>query len=202
MEIWINDPKYTSVVYQHQPQIQQAHIGNISELIDEIKKDEPNSFDWFLENAATDLLQHFPLKPRIDFANGTLRPFQLAGHCLTGNLATGRITLETCAPSHHLAQNWTLSYMNDLRLGDNYCVEVQPNRMLALNLCHTLGGRQSWYFDIHDNSLVSNTHCLEFGVGEKVRVRNCNYTSVHQMWYFEHINLEAMKANSLERGIF
>ncbi|KAL7733051.1 hypothetical protein ACLKA6_002852 [Drosophila palustris] len=163
VETWLNVPKYKSVVYQHQPQIQQAHIGNVSEVQDMIEEIKFRSFDWYLKHVATDLLQHFPLQPRIDFANGTVRPVQLSSHCLTGDFATRLITLEPCEPFRPAAQNWTLTYMNDLRLGDNFCVEVQPNGMMVLNPCHTLGGRQSWHYDVHDNCLVSNIHCMEIG---------------------------------------
>ncbi|XP_034482469.1 putative polypeptide N-acetylgalactosaminyltransferase 12 [Drosophila innubila] len=188
VETWLNVPKYKSVVYQYQPQIQQAHIGNVSEVNGTFEKVHFESFDWYLEHVATDLLHHFPLQPLIDFANGTLRPIQLPSHCLTGYLTTRLITLEACEPLLHATQNWTLTYMNDLRLGDNYCVEVQPNQVLALNPCHTLGGRQKWHFDIHDNCLVSNTHCLEFGAQMQLMVRTCNSINSQQMWFFEHIN--------------
>lgn len=183
MEIWLNDPKYKSVVYQYQPQIQQAHIGNVSEAQDMINRNEWKSFDWYLKHVATDLLQYFPLQPRTDFANGTLRPVQLPSHCLTGDLATRLISLESCASTLQTAQNWTLTYMNDLRLGDNYCVEVQPNRMVALNPCHTLGGRQSWHFDMDDNSLASNIHCLEFGAQMQLMVGTCNPLNSQQIWF-------------------
>ncbi|XP_064540379.1 putative inactive polypeptide N-acetylgalactosaminyltransferase 12 [Drosophila montana] len=196
-EIWLSEPRYKSVVYQHQPQILQAHLPNVSKLQELIKRVDFESFDWYLQHVATDLLRHFPLLPRIDLAHGTLRPAHLPSHCLTADLQTRRIHLQPCNAVQQLTQNWTLSSLNDLRLGVDICAEVQPTQYVALSACHTLGGRQSWRLDMDKNYLISNRHCLEFNVRMRVYVRRCDYMNQRQMWFFEHTNVAAIKTNDL-----
>ncbi|EDW70568.1 putative inactive polypeptide N-acetylgalactosaminyltransferase 12 isoform X2 [Drosophila virilis] len=195
-EIWLSEPSYKSVVYQHQPQIQQAHMPNVSKLQELIKRANFESFDWYLQHVATDLLLHFPLLPRIDLAHGTLRPAHLPSYCLTADLKSRRIHLQPCNAVQQLIQNWTLSSLNDLRLGVDICAEVQPTQNVALSACHTLGGRQSWRLDMDKNYLISNRHCLEFNVRMRVQVRNCDNMNQRQMWFFEHTNVAAINANN------
>ncbi|XP_062136019.1 putative inactive polypeptide N-acetylgalactosaminyltransferase 12 [Drosophila sulfurigaster albostrigata] len=197
VEIWLYKTKYKSFIYENHPQIKNAILGNISDVEEEYEYlPVLKSFDWYLENVAPDLLQHFPLKARTDFANGTLRPTQQRTQCLTGDLQTNRISLMPCDPSNRAAQHWTLSDMNDLRLGDNHCVEVQSNRKLALSQCTTLGGPQNWHFDLNYNNLISNTLCLEVHPKFFLMVRTCSTRNEQQKWYFEHMHKDAIKANN------
>ncbi|KAH8307149.1 hypothetical protein KR044_006054 [Drosophila immigrans] len=195
VEIWLNDSKYKSIIYEYQPQIKNADLGNITDVQQAFNTAQLKSFDWYLQHVAPDLLHHFPLKPRTDLANGTLRPAHEPDKCLTGDLKSNHINLMPCDPLQRQTQHWTLSYMNDLRLGDYHCAEVQPNLQLALSPCTTLGGPQNWHLDMDYNNLVSNTLCLTVDPSFKLMVLACNSMNAHQMWYFEHLHLDAVKIN-------
>ncbi|KAH8371306.1 hypothetical protein KR093_006843, partial [Drosophila rubida] len=196
VEIWMNDSKYKSLIYAYQPQIKNASMGDITDEQQELIDGELQSFDWYLQHVAPDLLQHFPSQARPDFANGTVRPAQQPNRCLTADLKTKSIFLKTCDPAaENLTQHWTLSYMNDLRLDDVHCAEVQSNWKLALSPCTALEGAQKWHFDMSSNSLVSNTLCLEVGPVSNLLVRTCDAMNPHQMWYVENLHLDAFKVN-------
>ncbi|KAI8037832.1 hypothetical protein M5D96_009333, partial [Drosophila gunungcola] len=105
-------------------------------------------------------LKQIKPKDRSDYATGFVKSLEFPKSCLSVNAGSKLITLEPCSANNTL-KNWTLTYINDLRVGENICAEVQLDFKLGYDFCHSLGGRQSWHYDAVNNHLVSNTRCLE-----------------------------------------
>ncbi|KAH8404461.1 hypothetical protein KR222_003573, partial [Zaprionus bogoriensis] len=183
VEIWIPEPNYRNQIYQYQPQIQTARLGNVSALQQRFEQFGFKSFPWFIQHVASDLLQHFPLTSRKDFAGGSLRAVRLPGFCLSADRVTGAINMTDC--SRREPDVWTLSYMQDLRLGSHSCLEVQPHHAaVALQLCHTLGGQQHWRYEGNNSLLVSNSHCLQCDQQMQLQMATCNASNMQQKWSF------------------
>lgn len=160
----------------------------MEELLDRFQEFKFKSFSWYLRHVATDLLQHFPLKSPpakdLDLDLGGFRPAPLPKHCLTGDKETNSISILPC--SGDLTQDWHLSPMGDIRDDDHYCLEVEPrNSGVSLNLCHIMGGYQSWHYDRNSTWLMSNSECLEYDhIASKLRMEQCNRTNPNQEWNF------------------
>lgn len=131
---------------------------------------------------------------RTDRGSGSIRPLQLDNSCLTVNRKFYRISIEPCR-ANNIHQNWTLTYLNDLRLRGIICAEVRQNLTLGLNFCHTLGGRQNWHYDAVNKYLVSSLKCLELMENQDIKMARCRMNNTRQKWVFEHPNPEAMETD-------
>lgn len=201
-KIWLNDPLYQLKVYEVQPQIKNSNIGSMKELYERFQKYEFKSFDWYLQHVATDLLQHFPLEPapETDLDLGAFQPAQLPKHCLTGSRETGIIRIMPC--SGNANQKWYLSPTGDIRDNDYYCLELQPGSgKVGLNLCHNLGGYQSWHYDRNSMWLVSYSDCLEYDqLHDKITMERCNRANLSQKWNFSEIIKNDLNTNQTQEG--
>ncbi|XP_017086226.1 putative polypeptide N-acetylgalactosaminyltransferase 12 [Drosophila eugracilis] len=191
VELWIDDPILKSTIYRYQPHLINISVGDLRESRKLYQQYDCQSFKSFINDVMPELWLMKPLN-RTDFAMGNVRPLEHPQICLTVSAESKFVVLEPCKANNTL-QNWTLSYLNDLRVVGNICAEVQSNLQLGYNFCHNLGGRQSLHFDEVTNQLVSNTKCLEFGSKVNIFMGFCNAKNKKQKWILDNINLSVMQ---------
>ncbi|XP_043862048.1 putative polypeptide N-acetylgalactosaminyltransferase 12 [Drosophila santomea] len=190
IEVWAGDLK--SVVYKYQPHLLNISEGNLHEPRKLYQQYECQSLKVFI-NDITPGLNHVTALNRTDYASGHVKSLEFPKKCLTMKAKSQHLFLERCSANNTL-QNWTLTYVKDLRVAGNICAEVQPDLRLGYNLCHSLGGRQRWHYDSVNNHLVSNTKCLEFADELNIFLNFCNATNRKQRWILDNINLSVMQS--------
>ncbi|EDX10586.1 GD14568 [Drosophila simulans] len=194
IEVWTGDLK--SAIYKYQPHLLNISEGDLNEPRKLYKQNECKSFKEFI-NDITPGLRHVTALNRTDYASGHVKTLGFPKKCLTINAKSQHLFLERCS-TNNTHQNWTLTYVKDLRVAGIICAEVQPNLRLGYNLCHSLGGRQSWHYDLVSNQLIGNTKCLEFADELNIFLAICNAANEKQRWILDNINLSVMQsANTL-----
>ncbi|XP_017100537.2 putative inactive polypeptide N-acetylgalactosaminyltransferase 12 [Drosophila bipectinata] len=193
IELWIDNPILKDLVYRYQPHLKNKSEGDLSESQNSYKEHDCQSFMSFVDDVMPALLQITP-RNRTDRGSGSIRPFVLDKSCLTVNRKF-RLSLEPCR-ANSIHQNWTLTYLNDLRVRAVICLEVLQNLTLGLNFCHNLGGRQDWHYDEASNYLVSSSKCLELSDNRGIIMTPCRKNNTRQKWVFEHPNPEAMEGDA------
>ncbi|XP_017112455.1 putative polypeptide N-acetylgalactosaminyltransferase 12 [Drosophila elegans] len=190
VELWIDNPVLKSEIYKYQPQLLNVSVGDLSESRKLYQQYDCQSFQSFVSEVMPELKQIKP-KDRSDYATGYVKSLEFPKSCLSINAGSKFITLEPCSANNTL-KNWTLTYINDLRVGANICAEVQLNFKLGYDFCHGLGGRQSWHYDAVNNHLVSNTRCLELGEKLNIFLSLCNKSNRKQRWLLDNQNPSVM----------
>ncbi|KPU78413.1 uncharacterized protein Dana_GF26495 [Drosophila ananassae] len=186
IELWIEHPTLRALIYSYLPHLKNKYEGDLTESKNLYREYGCQSFVSFVHNVMPELLDIEP-RNRTDRGSGSIRPFELDNSCLTVNKKFYRISIEPCRATN-IHQNWTLTYLNDLRLRGIFCAEVRQNLTLGLNFCHTLGGRQNWHYDAVNKYLVSSLKCLELMDNQRIIMAPCRSNNTRQKWVFEHPN--------------
>jgi len=192
VELWIDDPDLRSIVYKYNPDLVHFPLHDLRRSYKVFEAYDCQSIKSFIKEVMPELEKITPTN-RSYYSSGLVKPLEFPKSCLTIHSEKKTISVERCKANYTL-QIWSLTYLNDLRIVNQICAEVQPNLKLGFDLCHMLGGRQSWHYDALNNHLVSNTMCLELGGEYNMFLAHCDKSNRKQRWILENTNISVMQS--------
>ncbi|XP_016959223.1 putative inactive polypeptide N-acetylgalactosaminyltransferase 12 [Drosophila biarmipes] len=194
VEIWIDDQDLKSIIYKYNPDLVHFPLYDLSKSFRLFEDYDCQSFKSFIKEVMPELGDITPTN-RSYYSSGLVKPLEFPKSCLTIHSERQTISLEPCKTSYTL-QIWSLTYLHDLRIAKQICAEVQPDLKLGFDLCHMLGGRQSWHYDALHNHLVSNTKCLELGGQFNMFLAQCDKSNRKQRWILDNTNMSVMQSEN------
>ncbi|XP_078000822.1 N-acetylgalactosaminyltransferase 7-like [Glandiceps talaboti] len=187
--VWMDD--YKENYYAKNPRmLSKIDYGDISAQLHFRKDNKCNSFQWFLENIAYDVIKWYP-PPPVNQYWGEIRPFDSKSSCLDTLGSRGEGSNMGLADCHNYGGNqlFRLTSWHDLRVND-MCVSGKN----AKPLLYKCNGKnkakitKDWHFNEVTKQLfvVSTKQCLDYR-GTTVVLTRCDSSKGTQQWDFVEI---------------
>lgn len=202
-EVWLDD--YKQYIYKrNEARYNNISVGDISIPLKIREELQCQSFKWFLENVAFDMLKHYPLIDPPDFAWGVIRSLANPKYCIDRKHAKDyeAVGIAQCSLNTEEAkesQQWRLSWFRDIRWKyDVICLDLSVihnvNSPVELVPCHGGQGNQHWEYVVEKKWLKTGVgeHCLDFDERNvKIFANKCDEDNDNMQWEWEFLNTSA-----------
>lgn len=147
--------EYKDYVYKRLPHMKNINTGDLKKQINLRNSLKCQSFKWFMDNVAPDMLNYYPPVIPSPYANGEIRSVE-TNYCIDTKFkpSQSNFGLEICQSSNKDVggeQNFELTWHKDIRpKSRNVCWDVsrsEPNSPVLLFECHGMHGNQEFKYD-------------------------------------------------------